>query len=214
MVHRAASDPGEARCQDRVRPVCHPVLPGRIGVPSLGILGDVAIADLDEGLDTLAGYRSTLHGEPPSLVEADSPGTEARDLAEALSRWHAEGVAWKDMAVVARTSRIARRIARNLGIDTADLHDTGSDAVRVGTMHGMKGLEFRCVAVVGAGREHLPLARAVTPATEDQVRHALDLQQERCLLFVACTRARERLRVSWSGARSEVVPGGGQAAES
>ena len=73
-------------------------------------------------------------------------------------------------------------------------------------MHGMKGLEFRCVAVVGVGKRTLPLHPAVTPVTEDPVRHALDLQQERCLLFVACTRARERLRVSWSGDRSPLVP--------
>jgi superfamily I DNA/RNA helicase len=73
-------------------------------------------------------------------------------------------------------------------------------------MHGMKGLEFRCVAVVGASRDHLPLPQAITPESEDAVRHGLDVQQERCLLFVACTRARERLRVSWAGEPSEFIP--------
>ena len=94
------------------------------------------------------------------------------------------------------------------GIRTAELSeaDAPDDAVRIGTMHGMKGLEFRCVAVVGAGRDALPLPPAVTPVAEDPVRHALDIQQERCLLFVACTRARERLRVSWTGDRSALVP--------
>ena len=116
-----------------------------------------------------------------------------------------------DMAVVARTRWIAQRTARELnqhGVRTADLtaRDGAEDAVRVGTMHAMKGLEFRCVAVAGAGRAAVPLTQAVTPASEDPVRHALDLQQERCLLFVACTRARERLRVSWSGPRSALVP--------
>ena len=62
------------------------------------------------------------------------------------------------------------------------------------------------MAVIGAGRDALPLPAAVAPVSEDPVRHALDVQQERCLLFVACTRARERLRVSWSGTRSELVP--------
>jgi superfamily I DNA/RNA helicase len=55
------------------------------------------------------------------------------------------------------------------------------------------------------GKRNFPLAHAVTPMAEDPVRHALDVQQERCLLFVACTRARERLRVSWSGAASELL---------
>jgi superfamily I DNA/RNA helicase len=115
------------------------------------------------------------------------------------------------MAVVARTRAIARRVARELadhGVRTAELKDTdaGEEAVRIATMHAMKGLEFRCVAIVGAGHEHLPLRHAVTPVAQDPVRHALDVQQERCLLFVACTRARERLRVSWSGDPSGLLP--------
>jgi len=47
---------------------------------------------------------------------------------------------------------------------------------------------------------------AVTPATEDQRSHDLDVQRERCLLFVACTRARENLMISWSGEPSSLLP--------
>ena len=178
---------------------------------AMGVLGDVAVADLDDGLDSLTGYRSALHGEAPELGPAVSPAEEAEELALALLQWHDDGVAWRDIAVVARTWRIAQRVSRALhahGVQTAELGtvDAPDDAVRIGTMHAMKGLEFRCVAVVGAGRDALPLPPAVTPVSEDPVRHALDLQQERCLLFVACTRARERLRVSWSGDRSPLVP--------
>ncbi len=176
---------------------------------SMGILGDIAIADLDEGLDSLAGYRSALHGEDPQTVAAASAAEESAGLAKALRRWNDEGVSWGEMAVVARTRSIARRIARELeshGIQTAELTAGDADAVRTGTMHGMKGLEFRCVAVVGADAGHLPLRQAVVAQDEDPVRHALDVQQERCLLFVACTRARERLRISWSGAASELLP--------
>jgi len=177
---------------------------------SLGVLGDMAVSDLDDGFDTLAGYRSALHGDYPELVGSATPEEEAEELALALLQWHEDGVAWSDMAVVARTNAAARKVAAQLaehGIQTAELHEAGSaDAVHLGTMHGMKGLEFRCVAIVAAGRDHLPLPQAVTPATEDPIRHALDLQQERCLLFVASTRARERLRISWSGAPSTIVP--------
>jgi superfamily I DNA/RNA helicase len=177
----------------------------------MGVLGDIAIADLDDGLDSLAGYRSALHGRRPDLVASRSQADEAEELALALEEWHEDGVAWSDMAVVGRTRWIVQRVARELnrhGVQTAELTaaDASPCAVRVGTMHAMKGLEFRCVAVVGAGRDALPLRQAVTPPTEDPVRHALDVQQERCLLFVACTRARERLRLSWSGPPSLLVP--------
>lgn len=76
------------------------------------------------------------------------------------------------------------------------------NAVRVGTMHGMKGLEFQAVAVFGVSGDIVPSPKAVIPAAEDKVAHAQDLQRERCLLFVACTRARDHLYLSYSGTPS------------
>jgi UvrD-like helicase C-terminal domain len=76
------------------------------------------------------------------------------------------------------------------------------DAIRVGTMHGMKGLEFQAVAVIGVAEGTVPAPSAVTSETADPVAHALDLQRERCVLFVACTRARDHLYVSYSGSPS------------
>jgi hypothetical protein len=178
---------------------------------SMQVLGDAAVADLDDGIDSLAGYHSALHGAEPEIAPAASPHQETEDLALAIEQWHEDGVALSDIVVVARTIGLARTVAKEIGVHgirTAELRDADppSDAVRIGTMHGMKGLEFRCVAVVALGGRNFPLRQAVTPVAEDPVRHALDVQQERCLLFVACTRARERLRVSWSGAASELVP--------
>jgi superfamily I DNA/RNA helicase len=39
----------------------------------------------------------------------------------------------------------------------------------------------------------------VIPSDGSSVLLALDAQRERCLLFVACTRAREDLAASWHG---------------
>lgn len=66
-------------------------------------------------------------------------------------------------------------------------------------MHSFKGLEFRCVAVIGADDGAVPFAKAVTPAELDTKQYETDMMSERCLLFVACTRARDSLYVSWSG---------------
>jgi superfamily I DNA/RNA helicase len=83
--------------------------------------------------------------------------------------------------------------------------DNSAAAVVVATMHRMKGLEFRRVAVVDAGRDVLPSPYAVTPVSDDPVEHEHDMQRERCLVYVACTRAREQLRVSWSGPASPLL---------
>lgn len=60
--------------------------------------------------------------------------------------------------------------------------------------------------MVGVGEHHVSAPSAVTSATDDQRSHDLDIQRERCLLFVACTRARESLVVSWHGTPSPLLP--------
>jgi superfamily I DNA/RNA helicase len=75
-------------------------------------------------------------------------------------------------------------------------------------MHGMKGLEFQAVAVIGVADGIVPAPNAVTPAAEDPVAHAQDLQRERCLLFVACTRARDHLYISYTGTPSPFLSQG------
>ena len=47
---------------------------------------------------------------------------------------------------------------------------------------------------------------AITPESEDPVGYAQDLQRERCVLFVACTRARDHLSVSGTGHFTNSVP--------
>lgn len=69
----------------------------------------------------------------------------------------------------------------------------------------MKGLEFQAVAVIGIADGTVPAPAAVTPAADDPLAHAQDLQRERCLLFVACTRGRDRLYLSYTGSRSPFV---------
>lgn len=78
-------------------------------------------------------------------------------------------------------------------------------------MHSFKGLEFRCVAVIGVHDGALPYPGAVTSADVDRLQHEADLMAERCLLFVACTRARDGLYVSWSGGPSPFLVEAGAA---
>jgi DNA helicase-2/ATP-dependent DNA helicase PcrA len=70
------------------------------------------------------------------------------------------------------------------------------DGVTLASLHSAKGLEWDAVVLVGLTEGLLPISYAETP---DQV------EEERRLLYVGVTRARERLRLSWALARA---PGG------
>ena len=101
-------------------------------------LGKAPVTGLDDETDSLTGYRSPLHGRCPEVHAAGSRDTELVALAGRVRGWIGEGTT-----------------------------KTAKDAVRVGTMHRMKGLEFQAVAVIGVADGIVPAPAAVTPAETD-----------------------------------------------
>jgi DNA helicase-2/ATP-dependent DNA helicase PcrA len=79
----------------------------------------------------------------------------------------------------------------------ADLgHAPAMDGVTLASMHAAKGLEWDAVILPGLVEGVMPIVYARTDAA---------IEEERRLLYVAVTRARERLFLSWPSARG---PGG------
>lgn len=69
-----------------------------------------------------------------------------------------------------------------LSSDTDDINS--DDSVTIATIHGAKGLEYPCVFVAGLDEKVLPSARR---SDDDEI------EEERRLMYVAVTRAKERL---------------------
>ncbi|WP_425827562.1 UvrD-helicase domain-containing protein [Streptomyces fractus] len=165
-----------------------------------------------DGTDSLSGYRSLLHGGRPEATGYASQQEEVSALVERVQEWIDSGIAPAEIGVCARFNVLLDKAADRLnaaGIPVVRVKGqvpAGADGVRLATMHSMKGLEFRAVAVLGVADGTVPFAREITAAESDPLQHESDLLRERCLLFVACTRAREALRVSWSGKASPFVP--------
>ena len=75
--------------------------------------------------------------------------------------------------------------------DTDEMDD--GDYVTIATIHAVKGLEFRCVFLCGLEENVMPIARALNDRSE--------LEEERRLMYVAITRAREKLWLTRSRSR-------------
>jgi superfamily I DNA/RNA helicase len=174
-------------------------------------LGMGPISGLDDEADTLDGYRSPRNGRRPKVIPARTREAEMAALVKQVQAWLDDGIEPHAIGVAARSGHMHKAASTELaktGIPTVSLSAKSSkNAVRVGTMHGMKGLEFQAVAVIGVSEGIVPAPNAVTPESEDPLTHAQDLQRERCLLFVACTRARDYLYVSYSGNPSPFLAG-------
>jgi superfamily I DNA/RNA helicase len=174
------------------------------------LLGADPVVGLDGEVDSLLGYRSPMHGPLPEQRMAAIRDEEFGFLAERIRSWVKTGIEPQAIGLAARSAslvREAREALKDYGIETVSLSGRSSkDAVRAGTMHAMKGLEFQAVAVIGVEGGLVPEPAAVTPENEDAVAHVQDLQRERCLLFVACTRARDHLYISGTGEQSRFLP--------
>jgi len=68
-----------------------------------------------------------------------------------------------------------------------DSMDDEDDTVSLITVHAAKGLEFKVVFIIGLNENLFPLSRAINSDDENQ------LEEERRLMYVAITRAKERL---------------------
>ncbi len=87
-----------------------------------------------------------------------------------------------------------------LSSDTDEINE--GEFVTLATIHSVKGLEYRCVFLCGLDAEIFPMQRALDEDTEEE---------ERRLMYVAITRARERL--FFTRARSRFLYGGRRATE-
>ncbi len=179
---------------------------------SLALLGEEAYDDLDDGIEQqdIAGYHSFLRGSRPIMSGHATRGAQYSKLAEQVTEWIVGDVYEEDVAIAARTNKSLDAVEAELksaGIGVCRLHGElpKSDGVRLGTMHRVKGLEFRCMAVIDVDDDNVPLGYALTPVGADPVQHRTDLIRERCLLYVACTRARDNLWVGWSGKSSRFL---------
>ena len=177
---------------------------------ALEIMTGESYDDLDGGEDTLAGYRSLLRGGRPRFTAVETWAAE-RDLVVAQLR------AWEtpedgSTAVCVPTHELASEIRDRLaadGITAVELGPDGPrqpDGVHVGTMHRLKGLEYKRIIIAAAVDGLIPRRAIARLADRDPSRYQRERQRDRSLLFVAATRARDELAVSWHGDPSPFLP--------
>ncbi|WP_428986362.1 ATP-dependent DNA helicase UvrD2 [Streptomyces camelliae] len=146
---------------------------------------------LDDAVDLPSQVRAVLSGEgwtsePPAGSGAVRERWES--LAALVNLAH-------DLAAASPKATLADFVAE-LDERAGAQHAPTVQGVTLASLHAAKGLEWDAVFLVGVAEGMLPITYA---KTDEQI------EEERRLLYVGVTRARERLHVSWALSRS---PGG------
>jgi mRNA-degrading endonuclease RelE of RelBE toxin-antitoxin system len=168
------------------------------------------MADVDGNREGRRGTISLFNGPEPVVHVLGSNAAESAVIGEWLGARMREGYVPHEIAVFVRSEAEIGRAAAAVsaaGLRAIDLDERSGGtvgAVAVGTMHLAKGLEFRAVVVAACDDEILPLRSRIENVTD-----AADLEDvyetERQLLYVACTRARDRLLVTGVKPASEFL---------
>jgi mRNA-degrading endonuclease RelE of RelBE toxin-antitoxin system len=176
------------------------------------VLHGLDFDDLDGGIDPTSDYRSLLHGDQPLIKRFVDPAEEQHFLAETLRKLQQEQGTLASTCVTARTNSGVEKLNTALqreGFATRVINKDESDdpsdpALRLATMHRVKGLEFDQMFIPGLDHTQMPL-RFELDQRPDQVSKELFEQQERSLLHVAATRAKKRVVVTYSGKPSPLL---------
>ncbi|NBC31119.1 MAG: UvrD-helicase domain-containing protein [Alphaproteobacteria bacterium] len=169
-----------------------------------------SLADVDGIEESRKGTVSVFNGPPPVVLLCDHAGAEQAAVRDWIAGLLGEGFLPHEIGVFVRSEaelERARNAAEGSGAPYLVLGgdvETTPGSVSVSTMHLAKGLEFRAVAVMACDEEVLPLEERIESISDES-----DLEDvyntERHLLYVACTRARDRLLVTGVDPGSEFL---------
>ena len=181
---------------------------------------DVAFGILDPGTyEDMEGqaeehhYVSPRSGPEPLLLHATDRADELSKAAELLTVWleqdrDSEDSAPETIAILVRDRYQRDAVVNGLAqhgveVRAVDREAAGRGRPVVMTMHRAKGLEFRKVLLFDVSINAIPRSlrdQQYSDADRDDA-----LLRERSLLYVAATRARDQLAISWSGEASPLI---------
>lgn len=175
---------------------------------AMQILQGANYVDSDNEVEGVAGYRSARRGPIPQAMPAENDDEQFTNIAELVQEWLELGVTPGTIAILARSNNRAKHVQDALsqhGISAELLTNAKSHLTRpvVLTMHTAKGMEFSRVILFDVSDGSIPLPWALKEYAPEEMGDAL--LRERSLLYVAASRARDELVVSWKGSPSVLI---------
>ena len=156
--------------------------------------------------------QSLMYGDEPEIRAFDDFESEILYIHDRINHLVKKGADPKDICLCSRTNALVENYCSALnkrGIQTCIVNpghpnNIALEGVRGLTMHRIKGLEFGHIILAGLSNESLPLKKVYdTLRTEDECEEFV--LHEKSLLYVAMTRSKYTLSISWFGEGSHFL---------
>jgi superfamily I DNA/RNA helicase len=172
---------------------------------AFAFLKGIPFDDLDGEILEKDKCLSLTHGDAPEVKNFTDFEEQMAYTCDEIRKLLNEGAILNDICIVARGRKQTDAIIGYLeqeGIEHIEVKREEGDSdfvgVRVATMHRIKGLEFRYIFAVCINKDIIPSVSK----TADEVENDENLLIERCLLYVALTRAQIKAHVFSYGKES------------
>ena len=168
------------------------------------------VADVDGNIEDRLGTVSVFNGPDPIIQQFDTFEKEANAVSRWLKILIEEDYQPHEIGIFVRSEDEIDRAKSAL--DSSEIPykildeyiEVTHGYASVSTMHFAKGLEFRAVVVMGCDDEVIPSQKRIENVSDNA-----DLEEvyetERHLLYVACTRARDKLLLTSGEMPSEFL---------
>lgn len=143
---------------------------------------DASLGEVGAELVQRSGYGEMLRQD--DTAEADARFQNVQELVASMDEFQRE-----------RPEASLSDFLENVTLQTSADEEAAGDRVTLMTVHAAKGLEFPIVMVTGLEEQVFPF-KGIDPWEDPD-----ELEEERRLAYVAFTRARERLLLSFAGVR-------------
>jgi hypothetical protein len=160
-----------------------------------------SVRDVDGVEEDRTGTISVFNGPDPEVQILQDIEAEVSAISVWIGELIENGMEADEIGIFVRSDAElgrARAVVKATGQKSMELSDRVEERngrMSIGTMHLAKGLEFKSVVVMACDDNILPLQERIdTVADESELDEVFET--ERHLLYVACTRARDRLLVT------------------
>lgn len=177
---------------------------------AVSVVKGCAYDNFDGEAEKLDGYVSLMHGPQPEYYVYPSPQEEQNAVLKFIKECHEGGISYKDIAIANPRRDGLRDFQSSLhisGIPYKNLENSDNgdvDGIVLSTMHNMKGLEFKVVIITGINHNSFP-SKPYNWNGMDKREQTNHMMNQRSLMYVAITRAMQKVLITGVGEKSELL---------